>query len=301
MAADTILVVDDDQQLGRFIVEVLGQAGFAGEICNLGREALERLGETPERYEAVVLDRRMPDLDGLSVLRRLKGNVATRDIPVVLVTGLASEQDVIDGIDAGAYYYVTKPFRESVLQAVVRAAADDFRARTSLREELASTAHAVGLMRHGEFQFRTPQQARVLAGLLAHCGQPPSALVTGLWELLINAIEHGNLGIGYEEKSQLLAEGRWQREVERRLLTSEHFEKHGTVTVEMTARHVIYTVTDCGTGFDPRPYFDFEPGRATHVHGRGIAMARRLSFTSLEYLGNGNTVRATGERAAARA
>ena len=297
MTADTVLIVDDDQQLARFTGEVLSCAGFHTELSMLGRDALERLGAHPERYEAVVLDRRMPDVDGLTVLRRLKSDAATRDIPVVLLTGLTSEQDIIDGIDAGAYYYVTKPFRESMLQAVVRAAIDDFAARLGLREELASTAHAVGLMQHGEFHFRTPQEARELAALLAHCSTSPATTVTGLWELMINAIEHGNLGIGYADKSALLAEGRWQHEVERRLRDAENGDKHGTVQVAMTPRQVVYTVTDDGAGFDPRPYFDLEPGRATHAHGRGIAMARRLSFSSLEYLGNGNTVRAVGVRA----
>ncbi len=77
----------------------------------------------------------------------------------------------------------------------------------------------------------------------------------------------------------------------------EYADKYATVQVEITPSRCVYTVTDEGQGFDPRPYFEFEPGRATHAHGRGIAMARRLSFSSIEYLGNGNTVRATSPRA----
>jgi len=297
MTPDTVLIVDDDKQLGKFTAEVLELAGFNVELTALGRDGLERVACDPSRYQAVVLDRRMPDLDGLTVLRRMKGNAATRDIPVVLLTGLASEQDIIDGIDAGAYYYVTKPFRESMLQAVVRAAIDDFQARTGLRRELASTANAIGLLHSGEFRFRTPREARALAGLLAHCTVNPAAVVTGLWELLINAVEHGNLGICYAEKSSLLASGLWHDEIRKRLASPDHVEKYASVQVEMTPGQAIYTVIDQGLGFDPRPYFEFEPGRATHAHGRGIAMARRMSFSSIEYLGNGSTVRATSPRA----
>ncbi len=297
MTPDTVLIVDDDQQLGKFTAEVLEQAGFHVELTALGRDGLERVTCAPDHYQAVVLDRRMPDLDGLTILRRMKGNAATRNIPVVLLTGLASEQDIIEGIDAGAYYYVTKPFRESMLQAVVRAAIDDFQARSGLRQELASTASAIGLLHSGEFKFRTPHEARALAGLLAHCTSNPASVVTGLWELLINAVEHGNLAIGYTEKSDLLAAGRWQDEIRKRLAVPPHADKFATVQVEMNAQQVVYTVSDEGQGFDPRPYFEFEPGRATHAHGRGIAMARRLSFSSIEYLGNGNIVRATSPRA----
>ena len=297
MTPDTVLLVDDDQQLGRFTAEVLDLAGFNVELTALGRDGLERVTAEPGRYQAVVLDRRLPDLDGLTILNRMKGNSATRDIPVVLLTGLSSERDITDGIDAGAYYYVTQPFRESMLQAVVRAAIDDYQARISLRKELASTADAIGLLHGGEFRFRTPRQARALAGLLAHCTSNPSTVVTGLWELLINAVEHGNLNLSYAEKSALLASGQWQSEICRRLAAPEYLHKQVTVRVDLLAQQVCYTVTDEGQGFDPRPYFEFEPGRATHAHGRGIAMARRLSFSSIEYLGNGNTVRATSASA----
>lgn len=290
MTPDTVLIIDDDQQLGKFISETLMLAGFNVELATLGRDGLERMTITPSRYQAVLLDRRLPDLDGLTILRRLKGNVATRDIPVVLLTGLSGEQDITDGIDAGAYYYVTKPFRESMLLAVVRAAIDDFRARSDLRRELASTTEAISLLQQGEFRFQTPADARGLAGLLAHCAANPAVVVTGLWELLINAVEHGNLGISYAEKSSLLAAGQWQDEIKKRFHEPAHHDKHASVTVTVDANQVIYTVADQGLGFDPTPYFEFEPGRATHAHGRGIAMARRLSFTSIEYLGNGNRV-----------
>ena len=297
MTQDTVLLVDDDQQLGRFTAEVLDLAGFKVELTALGRDGLERVTADPGRYQAVVLDRRLPDLDGLTILNRMKGNSATRDIPVVLLTGLSSERDITDGIDAGAYYYVTKPFRESMLQAVVRAAIDDYQARTTLRQELASTADAIGLLHGGEFRFRTPRQARALAGLLAQCTAHPAAVVTGLWELLINAVEHGNLDLSYAQKSEMLAAGTWQDEIRRRLADPAYAHKQVVVQVEMYDAQVIYTVHDEGRGFDPRPYFEFEPGRATHAHGRGIAMARRLSFSSIEYLGNGNAVRATSSRA----
>ena len=296
-SADTVLIVDDDLQLGKFTAEVLELAGFNVEHTPSGREGLERVGQSPSRYQAVVLDRRMPDIDGLTVLRRLKASSTTREIPVVLLTGLSSAQDIIAGIAAGAYYYVTKPFRGSMLQTVVRAAIGDFQARVALRLELASSINAIGLLHSGEFRFQAPHAARAVAGLLAHCTRNPDVVVTGLWELLINAIEHGNLGISYAEKSELVASGQWHNEITKRLSDGSKRDKYATVTVAMEPQQVVFTVADQGPGFDPQPYFEFEPARATHLHGRGIAMARRLSFTSVEFLGNGNLVRATSARA----
>ena len=91
MTPDTVLIVDDDKQLGKFTAEVLELAGFHVEWTTSGRTGLERVANEPSRYQAVILDRRMPDIDGLTVLRRMKGNAATRDIPVVLLTGLSSD------------------------------------------------------------------------------------------------------------------------------------------------------------------------------------------------------------------
>ena len=137
----------------------------------------------------------------------------------------------------------------------------------SLRQELASTANAIRLLHNGEFKFRTPRQARALAGLLAHCTSHPTTVVSGLWELLINAVEHGNLGISYADKSALMADGQWQDEIQKRLAEPGNHDKYASVQIDLIAQQVVYTVVDQGLGFDPRPYFEFEPGRATHAHG----------------------------------
>lgn len=294
---DTILIVDDEPALGLLAAETLGDAGLKTETVERGQDALDRLAQCAERYQAVLLDRRMPDIDGLTVLRQMKSGRQTRDIPVVLLTGLASEADIVAGIDAGAYYYATKPCPEPMLVAVVRAACEDFQARLALHDEIATTTGAIALIDSGTFRFRTPAQARALAGLLAHCSATPAAVVTGLWELLMNAVEHGLLHIGYGDKSALLRREALHSEIETRLALPAFRDLHAEVSVAFDEDAVVYTIADHGPGFEPARYFEFDPARATHAHGRGIAMARRLSFSTLDYIGNGNTVRATSQRA----
>jgi len=126
--------------------------------------------------------------------------------------------------------------------------------------------------------------------MLANACPRPRAIVTGLSELLINAIEHGNLAIGYEEKTALLEKGAWRGEVERRLRLQENCNKIVDVKLEKCKEEIVITLQDEGTGFDPASYMDIDPKRATHSHGRGVAFANLISFSSIEYLGCGNKV-----------
>ena len=115
-------------------------------------------------------------------------------------------------------------------------------------------------------------------------------MVLGLQELLTNAVEHGNLGISYADKTRLVLENRWADEVERRLAQPGWGRRTVTVTLSREAGDITLTIQDEGDGFDWRKYLEFDPERAFDPHGRGIAMARMMSFDALDYQGNGNTV-----------
>lgn len=145
-------------------------------------------------------------------------------------------------------------------------------------------------MEHGRFSFRTLDQARALAVLLSNASSAGPRLVIGLSELLLNAVEHGNLGIGYDEKTGLNERGEWQTEVERRLALPEYAEKRVLVEYTQGDGELRVLIRDQGAGFDWNTYLEVAPERAFDNHGRGIAMARGLSFDSLEYRGRGNEV-----------
>lgn len=109
-----ILVVEDEVHIQRLIQLVLEKHGHKVEAVGSGEEALKRLSQgTPP--DLVLLDILMPGMDGLSVLRTLKANQATRDLPVVMLTALAQENVVLQGIKLGARDYVRKPFHPTEL------------------------------------------------------------------------------------------------------------------------------------------------------------------------------------------
>ena len=115
-ARRTILLVDDDAALRSSLAEQL-----AGEYATVEADSGEAALEAAEaqRFDAVLLDIGLPDLDGREVCRRLRAAGVTA--PIIMLTAAAEEADTIQGLDSGASDYVTKPFRLGVLLARLRA------------------------------------------------------------------------------------------------------------------------------------------------------------------------------------
>jgi len=113
----------------------------------------------------------------------------------------------------------------------------------------------------------------------------------GLAELMVNAVEHGNLQISTSEKSELLRQGVWEEEVRRRLLLPENAAKRVRVELRREGCELVLVIRDDGPGFDWEQYCNFDPVRAEEPNGRGIALVRQLAFPNLEYLSAGNIAR----------
>ncbi len=237
-----------------------------------------------------MLDRIMPGVGGMEVLKAVKAEPRYRDIPVIMQTGAAARDEIMQGIEAGVYYYLTKPYEPQMLLALVGAALKDAASKKKLREEVSQQRRMLGLMERARFHFRTLEEARNLAFLIANCFSDPQAAVYGLNEMLVNAVEHGNLGITYAGKTKLILEDRLSDEIGRRLALPENQEKWAYLSFETGEDELRVRIKDQGKGFDWRPYLELSPERATHLHGRGIATSRLASFTSVEYSGCGNEV-----------
>jgi CheY-like chemotaxis protein len=112
-----VVVADDDDVLRDLLVLNLEAEGLVVYEAADGARALQLIAE--ERPDLVVLDVMMPKFDGLAALRALKGEPLTTNIPIVLLTARAGEDEIQEGWAAGADYYLTKPFRvEDLLDLV---------------------------------------------------------------------------------------------------------------------------------------------------------------------------------------
>ncbi len=112
-----LLLAEDTLSLARSIRQGLSEEGFTVDLVHDGEDALH-LG-TEIRFDAIILDRMMPKLDGLSVLQALRSRGV--QTPVLLLTALGEVHDRVDGLDAGADDYLVKPFAFEELLARVRA------------------------------------------------------------------------------------------------------------------------------------------------------------------------------------
>ncbi len=118
MPQASVLVVDDDATVARVVRLNLAAEGYEVQVATSGMEALELMAAL--RPHCVVLDVMMPEMDGLEVCRRLKGNKDTAFIPVIMLTAKAEADDKLAAFRSGADAYITKPFDVHELSARIR-------------------------------------------------------------------------------------------------------------------------------------------------------------------------------------
>ncbi len=289
----SILVVDDEPDNRNIIAENLEDEDYDLHFAEDGVIAWDLLQNSSTQFNVILLDIMMPNMNGLELLKLIKGDQALNYIPVILQTARGSTMDVATGIKAGAFYYLTKPFDEDILISIVKTALRDQQRFHSLQTELDKGTRTFNMMKSGTFEFKSLEDGNVIVGILAQACPEPGQAMLGLSELLINAVEHGNLGITYQLKTELLENDSWKQEIERRLAMDEYASRYVEVKFTRQADKISFTITDQGDGFDWQPYLQIDAARGSDSHGRGIAMAGMLSFDRIEYQGKGNQIVAT--------
>lgn len=285
-----VLIIDDDINNIEILRLDLEDGGYEILTGCDGVEGWEVLQQNKERVGVILLDRMMPNMDGMEFMARLKADDTVAQMPVIMQTAAAEKSQVAEGIEAGVYYYLTKPYDVEVMQSVVRAAMSDYANYSILRAELLRHKQKLRLVKESYFEIATLGDARYLSTFLANFYPDSQRVILGISELLINAVEHGNLGITYSEKSALHREDKWEEEIERRQQLPENSSKVVLVHFKREDERILLTISDEGSGFDWQQYMEIDPERATHSHGRGIALSNLLSFDTVEYQGCGNKV-----------
>jgi signal transduction histidine kinase len=130
--AEIILVVDDSESVRETLVMLLGKAGYVVEQAAGGAEAIE--ATRTKAPDLILLDIRMPDMDGTEVCRRLKEAEATREIPVMFLSGLRETEDKTQAFEAGGVDFLTKPFEIQEVLARVRTHLALRRAQANLKK-----------------------------------------------------------------------------------------------------------------------------------------------------------------------
>jgi CheY-like chemotaxis protein len=288
-----ILVVDDEPIILSMIVQILSNETCVIETADNGDLAWEKLNHPESSYSFVILDRLMPGIDGLELLRRIKADNRLASVPVIMESGAILPEQIAEGIEAGAFYYLTKPYVPHTLKCIVRSVMADIELRTEVTAQASRHIESLKHFTAAELSFSTLEDVNSVAGILAAMCPDPDKVSSGLVELLLNAVEHGNLGITYEEKKQLMYEDCWEIELKRRLALPEYKGRIATVTFERRKDALEFKIADQGNGFNWEQYLELDPTRSIDPNGRGIAMSRLNSFSTVEFQGTGNVVKAT--------
>jgi two-component system OmpR family response regulator len=167
-----ILVVEDDAKIASFIVNGLKQSGFSVDSAADGEAALSLCGSVT--YDAVVLDIMLPKLDGLSVIRRMRLEKSL--VPVLLLSAMASVDNRVAGLQAGADDYLTKPFAFSELlarvQALIRRATHVAEPTTLAAGDLSMNLLTREVTRAGQNIELQAREFALLELLMRHPGRP---------------------------------------------------------------------------------------------------------------------------------
>ncbi len=123
---NTILVVEDDLLNLEMIAEELEEKGFEVLKADNGIEALRLLERTTKTIKVIILDWMMPEMSGVELLGLLKEDDNLKHIPVIVQTAKAQPENIVHGMNSGAYQYLTKPFDNEVLISMVRSAIAEY-------------------------------------------------------------------------------------------------------------------------------------------------------------------------------
>ncbi|MGH6993905.1 MAG: winged helix-turn-helix domain-containing protein [Caulobacteraceae bacterium] len=179
-----LLLVEDDAATASWLKRALGEAGNAVDLARVGRDGL--LLAAGETYDVIILDRMLPEIDGLSILRTIRA--AKVKIPVLLLTAVGGIDDRVEGLEAGADDYLVKPFAMAELLARVNALArrpppQETTTRLTLADlEVDLLARTV--VRAGARVELQPREFQLLEYLLRNAGRvvTRTMLLEGVWD-----------------------------------------------------------------------------------------------------------------------
>lgn len=180
-----ILVIEDDDKTAGYVLKGLAECGHTADRAADGPEGLQLA--TAGRYDALIVDRMLPGLDGLSIVRALRA--AECSTPVLILSALAHVDDRVSGLRAGGDDYLTKPFAFSELharlEALLRRPGTIVQQTTLQVADLVMDLLARKVTRAGRPIDLRPQEYRLLEYLMRHAGEvvTRTMLFEGVWDL----------------------------------------------------------------------------------------------------------------------
>ncbi len=286
-----VLIAEDDQASRAYIQDAVESLGFLCEVTEEGEEAVEVFRKT--KPHVVLLDIQMPKKNGLEALYEIRQ--ANPNVIAIMMTAYGSEESAVEAFRIGANDYLNKPVRTKDLRSLLKKYESAINAQRQIQK-------VYSFIESRELKLKIPTDYELMLPISNFLAEEVASALgknydmgvrLGFYELLLNAFEHGSLGIGFHKKREYIESDnlRFQELIAERLEDKTLCDRTILVEFRSTPVEVEVTITDEGEGFN---YSSIE-GELNNSDlfrgsGRGIIISR-CQFDSVEYTGRGNSVR----------
>jgi YesN/AraC family two-component response regulator len=284
-----VLIVEDDYPSREYLINLIGLEGYDFKAAENGKEGLEIY----KNYDpdVIISDIQMPYMDGLELLSTIRKDKS--DTIFIITTAFGSEDYAIEALRRGANNYLKKPIRKNSLLSLLEK-------YKSLVESHKLAEKAQGRIVKKdillEFDTNISHIPAIISQLISEMNvelddSEITNIELGLDELITNALEHGNLGISFDEKVEASNNNTMQELYVEKMKNEEYANRKLRVYYKLRPEYCEWLIEDEGKGFDWRLIPDpTQSAQLMELNGRGIFITHFL-FDEMEYLGKGNKVR----------
>ncbi|MGQ9615896.1 MAG: response regulator [Spirochaetota bacterium] len=283
-----ILIIDDNAPVREILKSALKDKGYTVYEAKNGEEGLAIFKNI--KPEIVLTDVRMPELSGIEITKHIKE--IKEDADVIIMTGFGSEELVIEALQAGASNYIKKPIVFSDLFTILDNIINkrEYRKRYEIARDVVvseqkeiiignDVTNLWGVINQILFNISPRVESRLHEGMRL-----------GLYEILVNAIEHGNLGISYEEKTKAQQDNSYLELLKAKIIEADAQGKRVYINSTYKDDTLKIEIRDEGEGFDFNALPDMsDPENVMASHGRGIFLCS-IYFDQIVYAKPGNCV-----------
>lgn len=283
-----VLVVEDDYSSRELLRICIEKEGYQCQTANDGIDGFNLF----KKYnpDLIISDVRMPHMNGIELLESIRK--ISKDVIIVFITGHGNEELALQALQLGANNYLKKPVDITEIKTITNRYYDVIKSK-------ALQSNIVDLIRHREMEIEIDSDMNLVQSLANYLSEKTGnffdskermRIELGLNELLINAIEHGNWEISYDEKNQALLDDRISDLYKAKREHPDNLQKKVLVKYKQSEKFCEWIITDDGKGFDWKLIPNPSNAQLTRINGRGILLSK-LQFDEFEYIGKGNIVR----------
>lgn len=285
-----ILIVEDEAQIRFLLSKTVTSMGHEVKTAENGEVGFKEFKSFEP--DIVLSDILMPKLNGLELLEKIRKTDS--DAVVIMVTAFGSADYTLKALRLRANDYIMKPFRPKVLKEYITK-------YESILKDRSTTQDILGLFTERNYKLEFENKPHLITKLVdllmkeTHNAIPRKRRLgvhLGLVEIALNAIEHGNFEIDFDEKRMALegTDGEWESLIEKKINDDNFKNRKVKINYHMNQDYCEWTITDEGKGFDwhnlPDPD---DPEVLFAANGRGIVLAK-LQFDKMTYNEKGNSV-----------